>query len=52
MVTSLNGLWGLVPGTWKNGPTDDNDAPTSDWYLEPLAKLLGLAAWRSPQFSW
>ena len=20
--------------------------------LEPLAKLLGLAAWRSPQFSW
>ena len=29
----------------------------SDWetiilYLEPLAKLLGLAAWRSPQFSW
>ena len=21
-------------------------------YLEPLAKLLGLAAWRSPQFSW
>ena len=19
---------------------------------EPLAKLLGLAAWRSPQFSW
>ena len=21
-------------------------------YIEPLAKLLGLAAWRSPQFSW
>ena len=20
--------------------------------IEPLAKLLGLAAWRSPQFSW
>ena len=23
-----------------------------DHNLEPLAKLLGLAAWRSPQFSW
>ena len=22
------------------------------WYDEPLAKLLGLSAWRSPQFSW
>ena len=21
-------------------------------FIEPLAKLLGLAAWRSPQFSW
>ena len=32
---------GNVAGTYATG-----------LYYEPLAKLLGLAAWRSPQFSW
>ena len=33
---------------------DVADAADGDWILvtEPLAKLLGLSAWRSPQFSW
>ena len=50
---------GGIRGNWKAA----DDSPSEIWSnnafqlcdfqnLEPLAKLLGLAAWRSPQFSW
>ena len=46
-----------IPKDWLNTaavkmlPTGP-DAGETTLYKEPLAKLLGLAAWRSPRFSW
>ena len=39
----------LLPTDKTQGP---NEHITRRLALEPLAKLLGLSAWRSPQFSW
>ena len=38
-----------LQGFWTNQTYTPLERPDS---VEPLAKLLGLAAWRSPQCSW
>ena len=44
---------GGSPGPSEHEATiRDLHAKIGELTMEPLAKLLGLAAWRSPQFSW
>ena len=56
VLGGISGILGkFVPTTGDRDQIERRGAGVAEQghsYLEPLAQLLGLAAWRSPEFSW